>query len=201
MPLARTDLTIPNLLSLLRIALSPLFLLAAFNGSRALFLALFALALVSDALDGYLARRLGQTSELGARLDSWGDCAVYCGAPPAVWWLWPEIVRAEAPFATLACLAFALPIAVGFGKYRRLTSYHTLGAKVAAVLLATTTPVLLLGGSGWPFRAAVLVLLAAEIEEIAITGILPQWRSDIRSFRHARRVLAETSQPEEKSRP
>ncbi|MDH4321485.1 MAG: CDP-alcohol phosphatidyltransferase family protein, partial [Desulfobulbaceae bacterium] len=151
---------------------------------------LFALALVSDALDGYLARRLCQTSELGARLDSWGDCAVYCATPPAVWWLWPEIVRAEAPFVTLACLAFALPIAIGFGKYRRLTSYHTLGAKIAAVLLAITTPLLLLGGPAWPFRLAVLVLLAAEIEEIAITFTLPAWRSDIRSFWHARQDLA-----------
>lgn len=186
--LNRKDLTIPNLLSLFRIGLTLLFLLAAYGGHQRLFLLLFLLALSSDAVDGYLARRLGQTSELGARLDSWGDCAVYCATPPAIWWLWPEIIRSQALFVTLAMAAFLLPIAIGFLKYGRLTSYHTRGAKIAAVLLAVATPLLLLGWATWPFRLAVLVLVLAEAEEIAITITLPAWQSNIRSLRHARQL-------------
>jgi len=194
------ECTIPNLLSLLRLVLTPLFLLAAYIGQHNLFWLLFLIALLSDAADGYLARRLGQTSELGARLDSWGDCAVYCATPLAVWWLWPEIIRAQALFVSLAVAAFLLPISIGLLKFGRLTSYHTVGAKIAAVLLAVTTPLLLLDWAVWPFQLAVLVLLLAETEEIAITLILPEWRSDVPSFRHARQQRHTTQPSEEKER-
>jgi CDP-diacylglycerol--glycerol-3-phosphate 3-phosphatidyltransferase len=51
-----------------------------------MFLALFAIALLSDVLDGVLARRLKQESDFGARLDQWADFAV--GLPPfGAWWL------------------------------------------------------------------------------------------------------------------
>lgn len=181
-------LSIPNLLSLLRIVLVPLFVTAAWSGNRSLFLTLFLAALLSDALDGYLARRLGQTSELGSRLDSWGDCLVYCATPLALWWLWPGLLRREAPFFLAAGLAFAVPIAIGFLKYQKLTSYHTRGAKLAAVLLAAATPLLLLGGPAWPFRLAVGVLVLAECEEIAITLTLPAWHSNVPTLAAARRL-------------
>ena len=64
---------LPNTLSALRIAAAPALLLMAWSGAPELFLITLWLALLSDAADGYAARRLGQTSELGARLDSWGD--------------------------------------------------------------------------------------------------------------------------------
>jgi CDP-diacylglycerol--glycerol-3-phosphate 3-phosphatidyltransferase len=41
----------------------------AWNGATGAFLTLFGLGLVSDVLDGVLARRLGQESDFGARLD------------------------------------------------------------------------------------------------------------------------------------
>lgn len=184
--LAEKDRTIPNLLSIMRLALTPFLILAAWNGHRPLFLTLFAAALVSDAADGYLARRLGQTSALGAKLDSWGDCALYCVTPPALWWLWPEIISRERLFVIAAVIAFMLPIAIGLVKYRKLTSYHTIGAKIAAVLLGVSVPLLLLGGPAWPFRLAVLALVIAELEEIAITLLLPEWQSNVLSIRHAR---------------
>jgi phosphatidylglycerophosphate synthase len=58
---------LPNLLSFLRIGvLAPLMIAMAWaTGSRTWFLALLSAALVSDALDGFLARRLRVVSDLG----------------------------------------------------------------------------------------------------------------------------------------
>ena len=191
--------TIPNLLSLLRIGLAPLFLAAAYVGNRPLFLVLFAAALLTDALDGFVARRLDQTTALGTRLDSWGDCAVYSVTPLALWWLWPEQILREAPAVATAVAAFLLPLLLGFAKYKKLTSYHTHGAKLAAVLLAVTTPLLVLGGPAWPFRLAVLVLALAELEEIAITLTLPVHCDNVPSLGAARRLRAKLPPtPEEK---
>ena len=66
--------TLPNLLSLLRLLGVPLFLWLVL-GPEADWLALGVLALsgITDFLDGYLARRLGQTSALGQVLDPVAD--------------------------------------------------------------------------------------------------------------------------------
>lgn len=181
-------LTLPNLLSLFRILIAPLLLVAAWLDMPGLFLTLFVAALASDALDGFLARRLGQTTALGGLLDSWGDCALYCVTPLAVWWLWPEVVWQELPYVVVAIAAFLLPLAVGFVKFHRLTSYHTWGAKAAAVALGIATPLLLLGGPAFPFRLAVLILACSALDELIITLLLRHWQANIPSCLHAWRL-------------
>ncbi|GAA4754600.1 CDP-alcohol phosphatidyltransferase family protein [Nocardioides endophyticus] len=66
--------TLPNLLSMLRLAGVPLFLWLVL-GPEADWLALGVLMLsgITDFLDGYLARKLGQTSVLGQILDPVAD--------------------------------------------------------------------------------------------------------------------------------
>jgi len=191
MPLTITDFTIPNLLSIVRIVVAPFLIVAGYAGDKYLFLGLLAAALLTDALDGYLARRLGQTSELGNRLDSLGDFAVYLAVPLALWMLWPELIRRHFFFFGTAVAAFALPILVGLVKYRRLTCYHTWGAKISAVLLAVTTPVLLFGGPAWAFHMAVMILVLAELEEVVITFTLSTWQGNVPSLWHARKLNQE----------
>lgn len=62
----------PNLLTLLRILLIPVFIAAyylPFRWAPLLATTLFVLAALTDWLDGYLARRLNQASPFGAFLD------------------------------------------------------------------------------------------------------------------------------------
>jgi cardiolipin synthase len=64
---------LPNTLTGLRILLTPFFGLAFASGRYDWALALFALAGVSDLLDGFLARLLNQRTRLGATLDPLAD--------------------------------------------------------------------------------------------------------------------------------
>ncbi|MEE4278193.1 MAG: CDP-diacylglycerol--glycerol-3-phosphate 3-phosphatidyltransferase [Halieaceae bacterium] len=69
-------LNIPNLLTLLRIALVPVLVLIfylPFRGHLLVAAGVFALAAITDWFDGYLARRLGQTTPFGAFLDPVAD--------------------------------------------------------------------------------------------------------------------------------
>lgn len=69
-------ITTPTLLTLIRIGLIPVFVIAyylPFSWANAVATALFILAGVTDWLDGYLARRLNQQSEFGAFLDPVAD--------------------------------------------------------------------------------------------------------------------------------
>ena len=66
--------TVPNLLSALRIAIIPVFVwLILHEGTEAAGLLLLSLTLATDWVDGYLARRTGQVSNLGKMLDPLAD--------------------------------------------------------------------------------------------------------------------------------
>ena len=67
------NLTIPNLLTLLRMGLVPWFLIAVLQGDSILALGIFLVAGISDALDGFIARFFNQRSALGAYLDPLAD--------------------------------------------------------------------------------------------------------------------------------
>jgi CDP-diacylglycerol--glycerol-3-phosphate 3-phosphatidyltransferase len=179
---------LPNAISALRLAAAPLLLCLAWEGARRGFLIGYVVALASDALDGFLARRLGSTSELGARLDSWGDLATYFTLPCAAWWLWPDVVRREIGFIAVALLAYIAPVALGWLRFGRLTSYHTVGAKVSGMLMGLAVPLLFAWEVTWPFRLATGVFALAEAEEMVITLILPRWHSNVPSVVHALRL-------------
>lgn len=69
-------MNIPNSLTLLRIVLIPVFVVVfylPFKGSNLAACGIFTLAALTDLLDGYLARKLGQISKLGAFLDPVAD--------------------------------------------------------------------------------------------------------------------------------
>ena len=68
--------TIPNILTILRIALIPLMIVAYLSQmpyAMPLAALIFGLAGITDWLDGYLARKLNQTSPFGAFLDPVAD--------------------------------------------------------------------------------------------------------------------------------
>ena len=65
--------TIPNLLSLFRMGLIPLFVILMMNGDLRKALLVFVVAGVTDALDGFIARFWHQQSPLGAYLDPMAD--------------------------------------------------------------------------------------------------------------------------------
>jgi cardiolipin synthase len=69
-------LSIPNLITLGRILLVPIVVWAISSGAMWIAFVLFLAAGVSDAVDGFLAKRFHMTSELGAYLDPLADKAL-----------------------------------------------------------------------------------------------------------------------------
>ena len=66
-------MTIPNLISIARLVMVPIVIAMILQGRWAVALAVFALAGVSDAVDGFVARHFDMRSELGAALDPLAD--------------------------------------------------------------------------------------------------------------------------------
>ncbi len=69
-------MTIPNLITIARLFLVPLVIVMIVNARWEAAFIVFVVAGVSDAVDGFLARRCGMASELGAWLDPLADKAL-----------------------------------------------------------------------------------------------------------------------------
>ena len=176
---------LPNLVSFIRILMSPVLFILALNQQPLWFLAVLIFSEFTDVLDGYLARKLRQITTLGSHLDSWGDFIIYSTITICAWILWPDIVLQNKMEVIIIISSFTLPVLLGLIKFRRFTSYHTWSVKVAVALTILAYLLLFSGLLAWPFKLAALACLYAALEEIAITLIMKHEHADVRSLRQA----------------
>ena len=171
-PVSRVRL-LPNSLSVLRIACALALVPAMLAGQRPVFVALLLLAFLTDAADGFIARRLGATTDLGRLLDSLGDYVLVVTLLPGLFVLWPALMRAEAWWIALAVSSYFAPTAWSLIRWRTVPGLHTWASKGLAVAMSIALPLALLGGPVWPFRLVCALQLLAAAEEFAILRRMP----------------------------
>jgi CDP-diacylglycerol--glycerol-3-phosphate 3-phosphatidyltransferase len=179
--------TIPNLISIARIVLTPVLIVIGWTHQEVVFLVLLALLLISDFLDGFLARRLHQETRLGSQLDTAGDVLLTVFAITGGWLLWPERVNPEAAFFFSMLGLLGLSGLICLIKYRHFPTYHAWSAKISTAVAGTGVWILFAGITPWIFRIAIGVLAFSAVEEILITLILPSWRPNVPTVFHALR--------------
>ncbi len=172
---------LPNFVSLIRILLAPVLFYFAFIQEPVWFLATLVFSGFTDVLDGFLARVLNQITEMGSRLDSWGDFTIYSTMAICAWILWPELVRQELISYIVIVISIIAPIIAGLIKFKRITSYHTWLVKVAVVVTFAGYILLFAGWLDWPFRVAAVFSALAATEEVAITLLSHHEHVDVRS--------------------
>lgn len=185
-PADRRLLTVPNALCVLRMVGAVVLVLLAWRQAPTAFLALLIAMLITDWLDGKLARLLDQRSAIGPALDSFADVCTYAAMVVGLWWLRPEALWHERWFVAAAATGYLLHLGIAFARFRRLPAYHTRTAKACWLLVGVGALTLFAGGPGWPFRIGLIVVVLANIEAIAVTFTLPAYRDDVSSIFHAR---------------
>ena len=178
----------PNVLSGVRIALMPAVLLVAIGGSRLWFLILVAISLLSDALDGFIARRFNAFSDFGRKLDSAADYLTMVTGLAGIALLWPDIVRRELPWIVAGLSAFFGVIVFGFVRLGHPPCYHTWAAKAGVVGCALSMIPLLGGWSAVPFHLMIMLQILAAIEEAIIVLLLPSHVGEMATVWHAWRL-------------
>lgn len=190
-------LNLPNVISAARIALMPVLVLLVLQHKPTAFLGVLAVSLFSDGLDGYLARRLGQVTELGTRLDSWADLSTYSVMLLGLSALWPHIFEREVAYLVVAFSAWLVPLLVCMARFRCLPSYHTLSAKLAALLLAPAYFVVVIWDESILLRGVLLFYLWVAFEQVVITCMLPRWRDNVAGFWRAAAIARQNGQATE----
>ncbi len=136
-------LTIPNLLSFLRLLLVPVFLVLIVVGQEGYALLVLVVSSVTDYLDGQLARRLKQVTRLGQLLDPAADRLFIFAALVGLtvrgvvpWWLFAVILGRE-------LLLVVLGLVLAHHGYGPLSVHHL--GKTGTFCLLFALPILLLG--------------------------------------------------------
>jgi cardiolipin synthase len=181
-------LTVPNLLSMLRLALVPVFLILLVNERFVLAICTLALASLTDYLDGYLARRWNQITRLGQLLDPAADRLYIFSTLVGLAWVgmvpwWIVIVI----FSRDAMLAIAYVVLANFG-YGPLP-VHYLG-KTATFALLYSFPLLLMAKI-WVDASPVLMPFAWAF---ALWGVGLYWWAGIVYMRQVRQVVKNSRQ-------
>lgn len=162
------------MLSLLRLAMVPVFVWVSLRGHFALALLLFLGAAATDVLDGWIARRFNQRSQLGGFLDPAADKTML--VVTYIVYTLPTVAAARLPYwltftvfirdITLVIFAYLLYTRIRIqrfppsivGKLSTLIQVVALAATIAAntVLAAAVLPLL-----DWLHRAALLMTLCS----------------------------------------
>ena len=158
---------LPNLISLVRIALVWPVALALHGGRDALALGLFLLAAISDGLDGYLAKRFHWTSALGKFLDPAADKLLlvtvfvectWLGLVP--WWVTAAAVARDVMIA-LGALCYRLWFGPLHGRPRLLSKINTV-SQLTYLLVVMASAAAGLSGEGVR-RALALITFATTV--------------------------------------
>lgn len=183
-------LTVPNLISGLRLLAVPLFAVLALGGHDLWALATLAIAGASDWLDGRLARALNQQSRLGELLDPAADrlfilatLIVLAARDVVPWWLVVVIIARD----VLLTVVLAALVAARIGPL----PVHFVG-KAGTFALLYAFPLLLL--AEWP--GAVGITADALGWGFAVWGIALYWLAGVLYLRQAATELARGRRPD-----
>jgi phosphatidylglycerophosphate synthase len=123
---------------------------------------------VTDFLDGYVARRSGQASPRGARLDAVADLVLLLSAAAWLEVLQPQIVRENVGLLGAAAALYAGGVAAAWIAFRRVVDPRQISSKIAGGLLYLFAVTALLTGAYEPLllRVAVLALMISSVEGI-----------------------------------
>ena len=176
--------TAPNLICIGRAIGSLGLIWIALKGWPYWFAGCYAVLNLSDWVDGKLARWLKQRSDFGARLDSFADSILYAALVGGLSILSWDMLQYELWWLAAGIGSYFATTALGLWKFGRIPSYHTFAAKKTQWLALIAGISVILGWSVWPMRICVVALVLTNLEAIAITCVLKEWRADVLTLFH-----------------
>jgi phosphatidylglycerophosphate synthase len=182
--------SIPIGLTVLRALLGPVMLLLAFfNPNELAFGICLVLAFLSDYFDGVIARRLGIATANLRRMDSIADSIFYISALAAAWYLYGDLLKPHFLALSLLGVVEVARYVFDYFKFGKEASYHMWSSKFwGLTLFIGFFSLLVYQKSGWPVSLAIYVGIVADLEGLAISVVLKNWKNDVPTIFHAMRL-------------
>ncbi|MFZ9003248.1 MAG: CDP-alcohol phosphatidyltransferase family protein [Robiginitalea sp.] len=175
------EFNIADWFSFYRILAIPFLLAFLLMGNRELFTWFLLVSYSTDAIDGYLARRLKIASARGSQLDSIGDQATLVAGLFGLLVFENQFIRENFLLIIIAFVPYLIQMAIAFWKYGKTTAFHTYLAKISAILQAVFILwMLFFGPVYWLFYLMIAIGILETIEEITLIFMYDNWVEDVR---------------------
>jgi cardiolipin synthase (CMP-forming) len=182
---------IVNAITIYRLIAAPILLLLILNHQFEIFKWLLIISFFTDAVDGYLARKFKVISKLGSSLDSIADDLTTAVAIVGIIEFRPGFLKDEIILISILFTLYMLQIILALIRYRKISSFHTYTAKIAAVFqgvflilfffLAKTIYTL--------FYITAIITIIDLAEEIILVLVLPQWEANVKGLYWIRKSI------------
>ena len=174
---------LPNAISLYRLVSFPFLLYLIYINDESLFALLLCINLISDILDGLIARVFKLQTEFGARLDSLADWGTYILAFLGIYQFKMEDHKADFWLLYVFIGLIVFYNVFSFVKFKRLPSLHMYSAKIGGYLQGIYFFSLFAFGYYPPiFYLAMIWGWMSSLEEIIILIYFKKLRSNVKGL-------------------
>jgi phosphatidylglycerophosphate synthase len=180
---------IPIILIWLRFAFGILFFTLSFlqfNHFGLTAIILIATGLLSDILDGIIARKLGVSTEKLRRLDSTIDQAFWLLVIAGLFIRYPEFLSHHYQQILAIIILEVSCYLLSYLRFRKEVATHAISSKIWTLsLFICLVQVISTGDSGILFQICFYLGLVSRLEIFLILILLPRWTNDVPSVFHA----------------
>lgn len=179
--------------SFYRVAAAPVLVLLLWLDERQLFVWFLLISYLTDAIDGYLARKLKITSPRGSQLDSFGDQITLVIGLVGLLIFENEFIKKNILLIGIAFIPYVIQMIIAYYKYGKATAFHTYLAKLSAVIQSVFILYALFFSPNYTLFYIMIVFgLLETFEEITLIFMYDNWASDVKgiywAFKDKRRL-------------
>ena len=177
------NFNIADWFSFYRVLAVPILILLIIFDERQIFTWFLLFSYLTDAIDGFLARKLNITSARGSQLDSFGDQLTLIMGLLGLYYFETEYIKAHLIIIILAFVPYILQMVLAYYKYGKATAFHTYLAKASAILQSVFILwSLFFSPNDILFYLMIAFGILETIEEITLICMFDYWVSDVKGF-------------------
>ena len=193
------NFNIADWFSFYRVVAAPFLVLLLWLDKRHFFAWLLLISYLTDAIDGYLARKLKIASPRGSQLDSFGDQITLVVGLIGLLVFENEFIKKNILLIGVAFVPYIIQMGIAYYKYGKATAFHTYLAKLSAIIQSVFILYSLFFAPNYTlFYIMIGFGLLETFEEITLIYMYDTWASDVKgiywAFRDKRR-LKNTQKP------
>ena len=183
MPVKENIINVPNALSLYRLLTFPVILYLIYSEQSQWFAILLCVNLVTDILDGLIARLFKLQTEFGAKLDSLADNGTYIAAILGIFKFKMAVMASDLWMLWLFIGMYLLGLLIALLKFKQAPSLHLYTTRIGGYVQGSFMFVLFAWGyQPWLFYTAMILGYISHIEECVILVYLKERRSDVKGL-------------------
>jgi len=169
--------------SFYRVLAAPFLVLLLWLDERQLFAWFLLISYSTDAIDGFLARKLKITSPRGSQLDSFGDQVTLVIGLVGLLIFENEFIKKNIILISVAFVPYIIQMIIAYFKYGKATAFHTYFAKFSAIIQSAFILYSLFFVPNYTLFYVMIVFgLLETFEEITLIFMYDNWASDVKGI-------------------